>query len=113
ERWNTPSLCEGWRVREVVAHVTMPARYREDAFMAELRADDFDFTRLSNRLAARDAELSTDELITNVRDRALHRWTPPGGGYAGALNHAVIHGLDVSVPLGQPPLSSDAAIRAV
>ena len=25
--WAAPSLCEGWRTREVVAHVTMPARY--------------------------------------------------------------------------------------
>ena len=25
--WDTPSLCEGWRVREVVAHLTMPVRY--------------------------------------------------------------------------------------
>ena len=25
--WDAPSLCEGWRTREVVAHVTMPARY--------------------------------------------------------------------------------------
>src|SRR5579872_4787538 len=39
--WDTPSLCEGWRVREVVAHLTMPARYDEAAFMAELRARDF------------------------------------------------------------------------
>jgi uncharacterized protein (TIGR03083 family) len=22
--WNTPSLCTGWRIREVVAHMTMP-----------------------------------------------------------------------------------------
>lgn len=36
--WDTPSLCEGWRVREVIAHLTMPARYDEEAFMAELRA---------------------------------------------------------------------------
>ena len=35
--WDTPSLCDGWRVREVAAHMTMPARYDEDAFMAELR----------------------------------------------------------------------------
>ncbi len=27
EVWDAPSLCEGWRTREVVAHVTMPARY--------------------------------------------------------------------------------------
>ena len=28
--WNTDSLCEGWRVREVVAHITMPSRYTPD-----------------------------------------------------------------------------------
>ena len=35
-QWDTPSLCEGWRVREVVAHLTMPARYSEEQFMVEL-----------------------------------------------------------------------------
>ena len=32
--WDVPSLCEGWRTREVVAHVTMPARYGVPEFMA-------------------------------------------------------------------------------
>jgi len=113
ERWETPSLCEGWRVREVVAHVTMPARYSEDAFMAELGADGFDFTRLSNRIASRDAKLPTSELIANLRDDTLHRWTPPGGGYHGALNHAVIHSLDITVPLSETRRTSDTAIRTV
>ena len=112
-QWETPSLCEGWRVREVVAHVTMPARYDEDAFMAELSQDGFDFTRLSNRIASRDAGLPTGELVANLRDEALHLWTPPGGGYHGALNHVVIHALDVTVPLGEPRRSSNAAIRVV
>ena len=22
--WDTPSLCAGWRIREIVAHITMP-----------------------------------------------------------------------------------------
>jgi uncharacterized protein (TIGR03083 family) len=112
-RWDAPSLCDGWRVREVVAHLTMPARYSDDAFMAELREDEFDFTRLSNRIASRDAELPTAELVANLRDEALHRWTPPGGGDRGALNHVVIHALDVTVPLGEPRQASDTAIRTV
>ena len=112
-RWDTPSMCEGWRVREVVAHVTMPARYSAEEFMAELREDGFDFTRLSNRIARRDAELSTQELIGNLRDETLHRWTPPDGGYHGALNHAVIHALDITVPLGESRSASDVAIRTV
>jgi uncharacterized protein (TIGR03083 family) len=112
-RWDTPSLCAGWRVREVVAHLTMPARYDEAAFLAELRDCAFDFTRLSDRIAGRDAELPADELVRAVRSEVLHRWTPPGGGAHGALNHVVIHGLDVTVPLGEPRRASDAALQVV
>lgn len=114
ERWDTPSLCEGWRVREVVAHMTMPARYGQEEFMAELRDCGFDFTKLSNRIASRDAELSSAELVGNLRDETLHQWTPPpDGGHQGALNHVVIHGLDITVALGEPRLSPDLTIEAV
>jgi uncharacterized protein (TIGR03083 family) len=112
-QWDTPSLCAGWRVREVVAHMTMAARYPEDKFMAELRRCDFDFDRLSNEIASRDAELPTSELVANLRSDVMQHWTPPGGGWHGALNHVVIHGLDVTVPLGVPRRSSDATIRIV
>ena len=54
-QWDTPSLCAGWRVRDVVAHMTMPARYSQEEFMAELSRCEFDFTRLSNEVASRDA----------------------------------------------------------
>jgi uncharacterized protein (TIGR03083 family) len=111
--WDTPSLCEGWRVREVVAHVTMPARYDEAAFMAELHEDDFDFERLSPRIAARDADLPIAELVANLRSETLHRWSPPGGDDHAALNHAVIHSLDITVPLGEPRCATDDAIRTV
>jgi Activator of Hsp90 ATPase homolog 1-like protein len=43
----------------------------------------------------------------------VQHWTPPGGGYHGALNHVVIHGLDVTVPLGVPRRSPDETIRIV
>jgi len=43
----------------------------------------------------------------------MHHWTPPGGGYHGALNHLVIHRLDVTVPLGVPRRSPDKTIRIV
>jgi uncharacterized protein (TIGR03083 family) len=112
-QWDTPSLCEGWRVREVVAHMTMAARYSEEQFMTELRRCDFDFTRLSNEVAGRDASLPAAELVANLRSDVMQRWIPPGGGYHGALNHVVIHGLDVTVPLGVPRRSPDNTIRVV
>jgi uncharacterized protein (TIGR03083 family) len=112
-KWDTQSLCESWRVREVVAHMTMAARYSEAEFMAELRRCDFDFGRLSNEVASRDAKLPENELVANLRSDVMHHWTPPGGGYHGALNHVVIHGLDVTVPLGVPRRSPDETIRVV
>ena len=112
-QWDTPSLCAGWRVREVIAHMTMAARYPEDKFMAELRRCDFDFGRLSNEIASRDAVLPSAELVANLRSDVLQHWTPPGGGYHGALNHVVVHGLDVTVPLGVPRRSPDSTIRVV
>ena len=112
-QWDTPSLCAGWRVREVIAHMTMAARYPEEKFMAELRRCEFDFGRLSNEIAARDAGLSANELAANLRSEVMQHWTPPGGGYHGALNHVVIHGLDATVPLGVPRRSPDDTIRIV
>ncbi|MGP0023745.1 MAG: maleylpyruvate isomerase family mycothiol-dependent enzyme, partial [Streptosporangiaceae bacterium] len=111
--WDTASLCPGWRVREVVAHMTMAARYSEPEFMAELGRCDFDFGRLSNMIASRDAQLPTAELVANLSSEVMRNWTPPGGGWHGALSHVVIHGLDVTVPLEVPRQSPDDAIRVI
>jgi hypothetical protein len=91
----------------------MPVRYSTDQFMTELRACDGDFTRLSNVVASRDAALPTGELVGNLRDERMHHWTPPGGGTTGALNHVVIHGLDITVPLGIRRSSPDETLRVV
>ena len=62
----------------------MPARYDQESFMAELRARDFDFGRLSNEIAVRDAQLATEELVANLRADTLLHWAPPEGGYHGS-----------------------------
>jgi transposase len=111
--WGRPSLCEDWRVREVVAHVTMAARYGTDAFMEELRARNFDFDRLSNEIAAEDGALPPSRLLADLRSETLHQWVPPEGGVHGALNHAVIHSLDVSVPLGNYEITPAETMQVV
>lgn len=113
EAWNSPSLCAGWRVREVIAHVTMPARLSMEEFGAEMAAADGDFTVLSNTVAARDAGLPREQHLANLRSPLLHAWEPPGGGASGALSHAVIHALDVTGALGLPNVAPDDATRAV
>jgi len=100
DSWDAPTLCAGWRVREVVAHVTMPFRYSTGRFLAELARSGMRFHRMSDRCARRDAAVPAADLVAAVRDNATNPWRPPGGGYEGALIHDVIHGLDIAVPLG-------------
>jgi uncharacterized protein (TIGR03083 family) len=111
--WDAPSRCERWRVREVVAHLTMAARYDADAFRAELETDGFDFGILSDRIAARDGALGPAALVADLRSDAMASWAPPGGGFAGALTHVVVHGLDITDPLGLGRVASDDATRLV
>ena len=113
ETWDAPSLCERWQVRHVVAHVTMPVRLTPEQFGAELAAVGGDFTRLSDTVAARDASRPIATHLGELRSPLLHRWQPPGGGATGALIHAVIHSLDVTLALGQPAVAPADAIAAV
>jgi uncharacterized protein (TIGR03083 family) len=113
ETWDAPSLCEKWLVRHVVAHVTMPVRLTPEQFGAELAAAGGDFTVLSDTVAGRDASLPVVDLLDQLRSPSLHGWQPPGGGAAGALSHAVIHSLDVTIALDRPAVAPGEAVAAV
>ncbi|MGH9107059.1 MAG: maleylpyruvate isomerase family mycothiol-dependent enzyme [Acidimicrobiales bacterium] len=113
EVWDAPSLCEGWQVRHVISHVTMPARLTPEDFGAEMAASGGDFTVLSNTVASRDASLPLADHLDALRAPLLHEWQPPGGGEAAALGHAVIHSLDVTIPLDCEPVAPKEAVLAV
>jgi len=113
DTWDAPSLCEGWLVRHVIAHVTMPARLTPEQFGAEMAAAGGDFIVLSDAVATRDASLPVADLLGQLRSPGLHTWQPPGGGAAGALSHAVIHSLDVTIALDRPAVAPAEAATAV
>ena len=113
DAWDAPSLCEKWLVRHVVAHVTMPARLTPAQFGAEMAAAGGDFAVLSDTVAARDASLPVADLLDQLRSPGLHAWRPPVGGAAGALSHAVIHSLDVTIALDRPAVAPEEAATAV
>lgn len=113
-QWDAPTLCAGWRVREVVAHTTMPFRYSGGRFLAELARSGMRFTAMSDRCARRDAAaLSSADLVNALAANVHHPWKPPGGGLVGALSHEVIHGLDYTVALGLDRRVPPERLRAV
>ena len=111
--WDAPSLCSGWRVREVVAHMTMPFRYPAPRFLGEMVRSRGDFARMADRVARRDAQAPIGTLLEGWRTNENHPWKPPGGGRKGALTHDVVHGLDITIPLGIEHPVSEPALRVV
>ena len=108
EQWDTPSLCAGWRVREVVAHITMPFRTKPLGIVPGLIRTGFSFSRYADRDARSTAhEMSQAELVDLLRRNVGNPWQPPGGGDIGALSHDVIHGLDATEPLDLPAPPAD------
>jgi uncharacterized protein (TIGR03083 family) len=100
--WDTPSLCEGWTVRHVFAHVAAGAKGGGvPTFLGYLVRSGFDFNRASQRLSI-DVGDRTDpqELVQQLRDNASSRKRPPGTTPAGLLAEAVVHGQDMRRPLG-------------
>ncbi|MFI6418041.1 maleylpyruvate isomerase family mycothiol-dependent enzyme [Streptomyces sp. NPDC050842] len=101
EQWEAPSLCGGWRVREVAGHLSMGFRYSFGRTALEIARARGNLHRMTDRLARRDAAaLTPRELAAALRDNAHHPWKPPVGGLETALGHDVVHGLDITVPLG-------------
>ncbi|MFD8704790.1 maleylpyruvate isomerase family mycothiol-dependent enzyme [Kitasatospora sp. NPDC059648] len=114
EQWNSPSLCEGWRVREVVAHMSTGFRHSTARTLGELARSGGNVHRMADRIARRDAAALTEARLAAVlAEHAEHPWRPPVGGRIAALAHDVVHGLDVTVALGLParlPLPRAAAL---
>ncbi|MEU7632210.1 maleylpyruvate isomerase family mycothiol-dependent enzyme [Nocardia sp. NPDC049220] len=112
--WDAPTLCAGWRVREVVAHITMPYRLSSPRFMLGMIKALGNFNRMADRSARDDAAmLSADDLVRSLCDNIDHPWKPPGGGFTGALSHDVIHGLDITVALGLDRVVPEDRMRLV
>ncbi|MET3809628.1 maleylpyruvate isomerase family mycothiol-dependent enzyme [Arthrobacter sp. UYEF3] len=111
--WNSPSLCTGWRVREVVAHLTMPLRLSTPQFIAEMLRSRGNFDHMADRVARHDAQEPISTLLYRWRTNEDTRWKPPGGGLQGALTHDIVHGLDITIPLDTKHPVSDVNLLTV
>lgn len=110
-QWATPSLCDGWRVGDVAAHLThshMPAgRMIVEAFKSGFR-----FDPMIRRLAIEDTR-SPKEIATALRGMIGARKKVPGTSVEQPLIELLTHGQDMAVPLGiDLPMPVAAAVAA-
>lgn len=109
EDWATPSLCRGWTVRDVVAHLTLPLTRGLPQLMFDVARYRFDFDRFTLETAT-STRSTGPELAGVLRARRDHRFAPPGLGPVAPLTDVVVHGQDIRRPLGRPyELAADRA----
>jgi uncharacterized protein (TIGR03083 family) len=114
--WETPSLCEGWRVREVAAHLTLAHTTLRQGLGPAIRARG-GFNRVIYQTAIWQAELPVEDYPVLLRNMVGSRKKAPFISDLEPLIDVLVHGQDMAVPLGRtrempPEAAATAAQRA-
>ncbi|SDC95362.1 TIGR03083 family protein [Geodermatophilus telluris] len=112
--WDTPSLCAGWRVRDVAAHLTQAQMRLREAVVPAIRAGG-SFDRMIRDSALRVGPLPDAEYGRRIRAMVGSRRRAPFISPLEPLVDVLVHGQDVAVPLDRdrpvPPAPAAAAAR--
>jgi uncharacterized protein (TIGR03083 family) len=118
KEWRHGSLCEGWTVRDVVAHLTLQQLGLSAAIGMLIRGPKLrGMYRMINDAARRGAAtMSTDQMIAAIRDMVGSRKHNIGFTCRETLIDILVYGQDIAVPLHRPhPMpvnpASEAATR--
>lgn len=102
EDWDRPSLCAGWRIRDVLAHLTTPYLVSVPAMAAEFvrhRGVSRAMDAVARRLAD---EHPSDELLAVLEANAGTPFRPPGLPLNAPLTDAIAHSADIRWALSDP-----------
>lgn len=98
-QWQTPSLCDEWPVRSVLAHMTAAAKITPGSFFPKLLGAGFKFERLQAK--GIEAETGASPADTLARFHAIVSSTKhPPGPPPTMLGETVVHAEDIRRPLG-------------
>jgi uncharacterized protein (TIGR03083 family) len=110
-QWDEPSLCRGWQVRDVVAHMIATGHTTPRSFLGGFAAAGFRFHTFSAKQVAQRRDQAPDELVGELRETASLRKRPPGPPQT-PLSEAVLHGADIARALGiRQDVDEEAQVR--
>ncbi len=101
-QWATPSLCAGWTVHDVVAHLTLSTRQSVPWTLWRVARARGDLERAFADMAReRAAAFGPTELIAQLREMAHVDRRLAMSGELDPLNDLLVHSQDLAVPLGR------------
>lgn len=99
EQWEVASLCEGWAVRDVVAHLAATAVLSQRGFAREFLRAGFSVDRIVRRQVAAGRRHAPTDLLKALRASVRSTACPPLPTIT-RLIEIVVHGEDIRRPLG-------------
>ncbi|WP_082309952.1 maleylpyruvate isomerase family mycothiol-dependent enzyme [Nonomuraea sp. SBT364] len=100
--WRADSLCSGWTVHDVAAHMTLSTRTTPLVVLRGVIRARGDFNRMVADLAReRAARFGRAELVAQLRESAGSARRTLGAGPLDPLVDALVHGQDIARPLGR------------
>ncbi|GAA3674818.1 maleylpyruvate isomerase family mycothiol-dependent enzyme [Nocardioides ginsengisoli] len=98
-QWTTPSLCAGWSVRDVLAHMTNTARTGPMGFLGGMAKAGFKFDKFAEAGIARQSGTSPADTLSRFESVRTSTTAPPGPKTTW-LGEAIVHAEDIRRPLG-------------
>ena len=99
EQWATASLCEGWTVRDVLAHMTGTAKVSGGSFFPKLIGSGFSLKKMQEKDIATERGDSPADTLANFKGIVSSTKHPPGP-IDTWLGETIVHGEDIRRPLG-------------
>lgn len=110
-QWERPSLCDGWTVRDVVAHMTATGAMTGPRFFGGLVGSGLSLTRLQTKDIARERGASVADTLARF-ERLVDATTGPPGPVDTMLGETIVHAEDIRRPLGVAhAYPTDAVVR--
>jgi uncharacterized protein (TIGR03083 family) len=116
-QWNAPSLCQGWRLRDVAGHLALVPTITTWQMISVAPRAGFDPNRINTLLARRHGSGEPAEIVAKIREYADTRRTARALDTRNALFDAVVHSQDIALPVGRdfpvPAAFSHAGLERV
>lgn len=97
--WARPSLCGGWTVRDVLAHMTSGAKLTPPAFFGQLIGSGFSFGKVQEKGVAAQRGATPADTLANF-ESVLTSVKHPPGPTATWLGETIVHSEDIRRAVG-------------
>jgi uncharacterized protein (TIGR03083 family) len=98
-QWAAPSWCDGWTVRDALAHMTATAKITPAAFFTKLAGNGFSFARLQAKDIAVERGTTPADALARFEVEVNSSTHPPGPN-GSWISEAIIHSQDIRGALG-------------